>query len=214
MQFVNIDFPERIAMGAQSDAGWSTDLATSLAGFDFTNENWQDARHYFDLAFAIRNRVDYLLVRAHFHEVRGRARKFLFKDFLDFEVSTAEGLLLTDGLAPITANGTYYLHKRYGATNPYYRKITRPDSPISVFRTRSSTTTNITGAGAAVTYNTGEVAITGHMSGDTYAWGGTFKVPARYDIDRLPGVAINKEPGADGELLVQCDSIPVVEVKE
>ena len=214
MQFVNIDFPERIAMGAQSDSGWSTDLATNTAGFESTNEKWLNARHYFDLSFAIRNRVDYLLVRSHFHEVRGRARAFLIKDFLDFEVSTAEGQLLTTALAAVTANGTYYLFKKYGSVNPYYRKITRPDTPISVFRTRSSTTTNITGAGATVTYTTGAVAITGHAGGDTYSWSGTFKVPARYDIDRLPGVAINKEPGADGELIVQCDSIPVVEVKE
>lgn len=214
MEFVNVTFPDCIAMGAQSDAGWLTDVTSTTAGFDYTNQRWQDSRHYFDVSFAIRNRVDYLLVRSHFHEVRGRARKFLIKDFLDFQCAASEGVLLTTALVAPAANGTFYLHKRYGSTSAYYRKITRPDSPIIVYRTRSAVTTNITGAGAAVTYTTGEVVITGHMSGDTYSWAGTFKVPARYDIDRIPGVAINKEPGADGELLVTCDSIVIVEVKE
>ena len=214
MEFVNVAFPDCIAMGAQSDAGWLTDVTSTTSGFDYTNQRWQDSRHYFDVSFAIRNRVDYLTVRSHFHEVRGRSRKFLIKDFLDFQCAASEGLLFTTALVAPAANGTFNLHKKYGSTNPYYRKITRPDSPIIVYRTRSAVTTNITGAGAAVTYTTGEVVITGHMSGDTYSWSGAFKVPARYDIDRMPGVAINKEPGAGGELLVTCDSIVIVEVKE
>lgn len=214
MNFVNVTFPDCIAMGAQSDAGWLTDLATSAGGYDFANQVWQDSKHYFDVSFAVRNATDYRLVRTHFHEVRARANKFPFKDFLDFEATATAGKLLTLAYAAVSANGTYYLHKQYGAVNPYYRKITRPDSPVAVFRTRSAVTTNITGAGAAVTYTTGAVAITGHMSGDTYSWSGTFKVPCRYDLDRLPAVAVNKEPGADGELLVTCDSIPIVEVKE
>lgn len=214
MSLIAVNFPERIAFGAASEPVWLTDIAAVSSGFEVTNQRWQDAQHVFDVSLSIRNKTDYLLVRSHFHEVRGRANTFLFKDFLDYEVSESEGSLLTMAYASVTANGTYYLHKKYGSTNPYFRKITRPDSPIQVFRTRASVTTNITGIGAAVTYTTGAVAITGHMSGDTYAWSGTFKVPCRYGSDRLPGAAINKEPGEDGELLVQCDSISVVEVKE
>ena len=41
---------------------------------------------------------------------------------------------------------------------------------------------------------------------------GEFRVPCRYDTDRLPAVAINRR--ADDELLVECPSIPLVEVNE
>lgn len=215
MQFVNIPFPECIAFGAQSDAAWSTDLAAVLSGHEIANQKWQDTRHFYDVSFAVRTRTDYLLVRTHFHQVRGRAKSYPFKDFLDFEVSAAEGVLLSAAGAVISANGTYYLHKRYGSGgDAYNRRITRPDTPIQVLRTRSGVTTNIVGSGAAVTYTTGAVVITGHAGGDTYAWSGTFVVPCRYDTDRLPAAAINKQGGEDGELLVDCASIPIVEVRE
>ncbi len=214
MVFVDVAFPDRIAMGAQSDAEWSTALTAVVGGQESTNENWEDALHRFDASLSVRTATTYALARTHFHEVRGRARKFPFKDFLDFRVTTAQGKLLdATGVEP-AANGTYRLHKRYGSTNPWDRRITRPDTPIQVFRTRAAVTTDITGAGAAVTYAGGTVVISGHVAGDTYTWSGTFKVPCRYDIDRLPAAAINKQPAPGGDLLVDCGPIPICEVRE
>lgn len=214
MSYINIPFPDCIAFGAESNVLWLTHIAQSIGGQDFSSPNWQDNKHAFDVSFAVRTASDYADVRAHFNEVRGMANTFPFKDHLDFTVTVAQGVLLTLALVAPTADGTFYLHKKYGSTNPYYRQITRPDTPVSVFRTRAAVTTDITGAGAAVTYTTGAVAITGHVAGDTYTWSGTFMVPCRYDTDRLPAAIINKEGTEDGELLVSCGSIPVVEVRE
>lgn len=211
MEFIDIDFPECLALGAQSDPSWSTTLVEMIGGLESTNQNWADARHKFDVSLTARPVSEYHAAREHFHEARGRAKKWPFKDFLDFEVTQANGVLLdANGVAP-AANGTFNLHKTYGTVDPYKRRITRPDSPAQVFRTRSAVRTNITGAGAVVTHAGGTVAITGHQSGDTYDWTGTFKVPCRYDIDRLPAAAINK---SDGELVVNCGPIPICEVKE
>lgn len=214
MSYIDIPFPDCIAFGAQSDAVWSTDIVEMIGGWEFPNENWQDNRHEFDGSLTVRTVSDFALVRTHFNEIRGRGNTFPFKDYLDFTVTMAQGVLLTLALVAPAANGTFYLHKKYGSTNPYYRRITRPVSPIQVFRTRSAVTTDITGAGAAVTYTTGAVAITGHMSGDTYSWSGQFMVPCRYGTDKLRASIINKEPGQNGELLVSCDAIPIIEVRE
>jgi uncharacterized protein (TIGR02217 family) len=211
MQFVDVPFPDCIAFGATFDPVWSTTVVPVIGGQESTNENWEDAKHNFEISFAARPVSDYQALRAHFHEVRGRANSFPVKDYLDFQVTTSQGRLLSSAGAAPSANGTYNLHKRYGSTNPYDRRITRPDTPIQVFRTRASVTTDITGAGAAVTYAGGTVAITGHASGDTYTWSGTFKVPSRYDVDRLPSAVINK---SDDELVVDCGPVPVVEVFE
>lgn len=214
MNFLSVTFPERIAFGAQSEPNWSTEISEVLSGREMANENWEDARHKFDVSFAIRTVSDYQLVRQHFHEVRGRANAFPFKDFLDFTVTTAQGLLIDDAGAVPVANGTYHLARRYGSTNPYDRLITRPDNPIHVFRTRSAVTTDITGVTGVVTYAGGTVVISSHVAGDTYTWSGTFKIPCRYDTDKLPGIAENKEPAHDGELWVTVSSIPICEVRE
>jgi uncharacterized protein (TIGR02217 family) len=212
MSFVNTPFPDCIAFGAQSDPMWSTNIPVSAGGFEKANQNWEEVRHAYDVSFAVRTASEYKLIRTHFNEIRGRANHYPFKDYLDFEVSTSEGRLLSAAGAAPAADGSFQLHKRYGSTNAYDRKITRPDSPIAVWRTRSAVTTNIVGAGAAVTYTTGVVAITGHVGGDTYSWSGTFKVPVRYDTDRLPAAIINRHNAE--ELLVDCSSIPLVEVRE
>lgn len=207
LTLIAADFPERIAFGAQSDPQWSTNLVALGSGFESANQNWQDCRHAFDVSFAVRVLSDYQLIRAHFHQARGRARAFLFKDFLDYTATQAEGVLTATG----TAN-QYQMHKRYGSgADVYDRRITRPRNPVLVYRTRTGTTTTIT---PTVDYDTGLVTVSGHVSGDTYAWAGEFRVPCRYDTDRLPSAAVNREPGPTGELFVQCDAIPVVEVRE
>lgn len=209
-------FPEKISFGAQADPMWSTVIVETVGGREQSIQNWADARHRYDVSLAVRTASDYQAVRTHFHTVRGRANAFLFRDHLDYTVTSDAGKVLsaTTGAA-ITANGTYQLFKRYGSgSEAYDRKVTRPDSPIRVLRTRGGSTTDIVGAGAAVTYTTGAVVITGHSTGDTYAWDGNFMVPCRYDSDSLPSVIVNKQPGAAGQLLVRVDRIPVVEVRE
>lgn len=210
MQFVDIEFPRRIAFHATAEAQWSTGLTSLLSGFETTNQNWSQTRHAYDVGLAVRTASDYLLVKTHFHAMRGRAKSFPFLDPIDFKVSQADGVL--------TASGSdWQMFYRYGSGDGAYdRKITRPRTgTVAVFRTRSGVTSNVTGS-ATITYTTGIVAISGDADGDTYAWSGEFFVPCRYDVDRLPGAIIDKQPpGRDApELLVACDSIPMLEVLE
>lgn len=208
MEFVDLPFPERIAFNAKAEASWQTTLTTLLSGFESTNQEWSQTRHFYDAGLAIRVASEYLDVKAHFHAVRGKAKKFPFLDPIDHTVSQAAGVL--------TASGSdWQMFYRYGSGGTAYdRKITRPKSgTIAVFRTRSAVTTNITGS-CSIDYTTGLVTISGHVSGDTYEWSGQFFVPCRYDIDRLPAVIVNKQGGEGGELFVDCDSVPIVEVKE
>ncbi len=188
-----------------------TALTALLSGFEATNQNWSQTRHAYDAGLAVRVASDYLAVKAHFHAMRGRARSFPFLDPIDHAVAQAAGVVVAEQGSPNDMQMFY----RYGSgSTAYDRKITRPKSgTVAIFRTRSAVTTNITGS-STIDYTTGIVAVTGHVAGDTYAWSGEFYVPCRYDIDRLPGVIINKEPGPAGELYVDCDSIPIVEVRE
>lgn len=210
MDFVDIEFPRRIAFHATAEAQWMTQLAALSSGFEMTNQNWSQTRHAYDVGLSIRTASDYLLVKMHFNAMRGRAKSFPFLDPIDHTVAQSAGVLAASG-------SNWQMFYRYGSGDSLYdRKITRPRSgTVAVFRTRSGATTNVTGS-ATITYTTGLVAITGHVSGDTYAWSGEFFVPCRYDVDRLPGAVIDKQPPgrAIAELLVDCDSIPMLEVRE
>lgn len=206
MEFVDTPFPERIAFQAKAEAMWQTTLTAVLSGFEATNQNWAHTRHAYDAGLAVRVASDYLLVKTHFHMMRGRAKAFPFTDPIDHAVVQSAGVLLPSG-------SNWQMFYRYGSGGESYdRKITRPKTgTLTVFRTRADVTTTIT---PTITYTTGVVVIGDHVADDAYAWSGDFFVPCRYDIDRLPGVIVNKQPGPNGELFVECDSIPIVEIRE
>lgn len=208
MEFVDIPFPERIAFNAKADTAWLTTVTSLLSGFESTNQEWSQNRHFYDAAPAIRVASEYLLVKTHFNSVRGKAKSFPFTDPIDHVVTQAAGVLAASG-------SDWQMYYRYGSGGSAYdRKITRPKTgTVAVYRTRSGSTTNIT-AGCTISYTTGLVTISGHVAGDTYAWSGQFFVPCRYEIDRLPGAIVNKQGGEGGELFVDCDSVPIWEVRE
>jgi uncharacterized protein (TIGR02217 family) len=213
LEFVDIQFPHRIAMGAQRRPGWRTSLAQSLGGFESTNQDWSRARHSYDISFAVRTGTDYQAVASHFHQMRGRFRYFPFKDVLDYRAEASNGVLLDESGSPTVG---YQLAKRYGSGSyAWDRPITRPRTgTVAVYRTRAGNTVNIT-AQSTITYTTGMVVIapTVYQPGDVLSWSGEFYVPCRYDLDDLPAVIVDKHAGS-GEFLVRCDSIPIVEVRE
>lgn len=211
MIFKNVEFPRCISMGAQVILGWNTALAQTVAGFENANQNWANARNSYDVSLAVRTETDYALVRNHFHSVRGRGFAFPFRDPLDHKVDGSNGILMDRGDSPAS---TFQLGKRYGTgADAWERRITRPmgDPMPVVYRTRAGV---VSVASAVVVLSTGVVTVNGHQAGDTYTWAGRFFTPCRYDTDQLPGVIVDREGGLDGDLLVQCSSIPIVEVRE
>lgn len=211
MDFVDIPFPRRLAFGAQSEAEWSTNVVITGGGQMSTNRNWTHARHRYDISLAVRTVADYQEVRAHFHSVRGRAKSFPFRDPLDYECTQATGVLIEAESTDSPTSDDWQLAKRYGTgADAWDRKITRPSVGVVIYRTRSSV---VSVATATVSLTTGLVSIIGHLAGDTYTWTGTFDVPCVYSADTLPGVAIDRQPGG-GALLVQCESIQLLEVRE
>lgn len=213
MIFRDVEFPRCVSMGAQVNPGWSTALAVTAAGWESANQNWAQARSAYEVGLAVRTSSDYAAVRAHFHSVRGRAYSFPFEDPLDHEVDGADGILIDAGSSPA---GLFRLGKRYGELAfGWERRITRPKpTPApTIYRTRSSVTSDATGD-ATIDFETGMVDMAGHQPGDIYAWEGEFWTPCRYDTDRLPSVIVNREPGTTGELLVECASIQLLEVRE
>lgn len=213
MTYVDLQFPPRIAMGAQRRPGWKTSVVAVASGREDTDQVWSKARHRYDVGLAVRTVDDYETVQDHFHTMRGRAKSFPFKDAVDYRVEASRGVLSTDGGSPTE----YQLGKAYGTGGDrYVRAITRPRSGyVTIYRTRGGVTTDISSS-CSVSYTTGIVVVTAAgavIGGDTLSWSGQFWVPCRYDTDELPTIVVDRNPGG-GALLVRCDSIPIVEVRE
>jgi len=212
MEFLDILFPPHIAMGAQRRVRWKTSIVQVQSGQEFSNQEWSKAQHTFDVGFAVRTAIDYDQIVQHFHSVRGRARSFPLKDTLDYLVTVDRGVVVDKGGSPTEL----YLAKQYGSgASAYKRQITRPVvATIAVYRLRVGVTTNIT-ASSTISATAGTIVIAGGvvLIGDVLSWSGQFLVPCRYDADDLPALIVDRQPGAR-ELLVRCDGIPIVEVRE
>jgi len=122
--FINVPFPECLAFGAISTPEWKTTLAENQGGWTHANQVWSQCKHSYDVSTAVRLLSDYQMVVEHFNEVRGRANTFPFQDPMDSAVGPERGVAL------YVSPGVFQLGKRYGAVNPYYRKITRPVGPV------------------------------------------------------------------------------------
>lgn len=205
MAYYSVEFPRRIAMGALRQSDWATFVNKTFGGYANRNINRSSAYHSWDISLAIRTARDYEIVVQHFHQMRGQANSFPFKDRLDNTVTTAEGVLT------LVTGSTYQMYKVYGSTNPFNRKITRPTSgTVKVYRTRTGSTTQIS---PTINYSTGQVTVTGHQAGDTYTWSGDFMVPCRYATDSLPGAIIDRQHQS-GDYWVQTESIIIEEDPE
>ena len=175
-------FPDRIATGAEGGPAFSTTKVYTRSGQRYANRNWQYPLPNYTIDQPAKKPGDFVELRAFFYNVAGAFGGFRFKDWTDYtdeEDGVPCGIFST-----VVAGSVYQMVKRYvlGA-NTFLRPIQKPVSgTVKVFRTRSAVTTDITGS-STVDTTTGRVTVTGHLSGDTYAWTGEFDVPVALQDD-------------------------------
>ena len=192
MAFYEIQFPSSVSFGAQGGPGYRTDVVVVSSGAETRNVTWAQARRRYDVSFAARLPTASDAVKAFFHNMRGRAHGFRFKDWTDFSAVAAEGKFVALG-------GTQFqAYKRYTSGSQTYDRIIQ----------KGIATWSITGGTlSAIDYNTGIVTMT---SGTPTAWAGSFDVPCRFDTDELSGVIIDRSSSG---LIVGWQSIPIVEIR-
>ena len=205
MAFFDERFPDDIAQGATGGPRWKTTAVESAGGYRWANRDWSDALHYFEVSQAIKSREAFERVRAFFYVVAGRFDAFRFKDFSNYRVGQAAGVLQA-----IVAGTTYQMFKaeRFGARE-YLRRILKPvNGTVTVYRTRTGVTTAIS---PAIDYTTGVVTVSGHVSGDTYAWSGEFDVPVNFTDDSMETA---QQVGPDQGMLMSWPSIQLRETRD
>ncbi len=207
--FLDILFPTSISVDAVgSGSGFNTLVHTSASGFEQRNINWSLSRGTWNVAHVVKTQSQYDEIQA-FHRVSfGKAHTWRFKDFADYR-ATDSSLGTGDG-----SETAFQLRKVYSvASFTYARTITKPEfGTVQVYDNGSLQTP---GTHYALDYTTGIVTFVtppadGHVITATFR----FHCHCRFDIDQL-SARIVYPPGDDqSRLLVTCESIPIVEIKE
>jgi uncharacterized protein (TIGR02217 family) len=154
MSFVETRINEIIGAVLYDTAGgplFSTDVVVVQSGFEKRNINWNEGRGRWELGERRLTRAELQAVIDFYRAMRGRAFGFRFKDWADYAVTTAEGVL---DLGVGTGKPTYQLYREYVEdTATDRRKIVKPVDPITVYLNASPE------AGASVDYTTGIVTM-------------------------------------------------------
>ncbi len=106
-------FPEDISYGSSGGPGFNTDLVVSASGWESANENWSQSRCEFDVSHGLKNQAQLDNLISFFRVCSGRAGRFRYKDWLDYQVTTSNGRI-GSGIGDGTP-GPHQLRKRYTA---------------------------------------------------------------------------------------------------
>lgn len=132
-------FPDDISYGSQGGAAFETNVVVYGSGYEQRNPRWPVARHKYDVAHGLESQEQLNTLVQFFHIAQGRAFPFRFKDWADYQASSASnvsgtGQCNSDAIG--TGRASYALYKKYGPLSgsgggspPYaLRRITKPVS--------------------------------------------------------------------------------------
>jgi len=101
-------FPDNIAFGAVVGPTYQTVVTPVYSGREARAIAWTQSRCRFDVGRRLMNASDTATIDAFFRSVKGRANGFRIKDWTDYTVTTANGLLVATA-----APGVFQLAKTY-----------------------------------------------------------------------------------------------------
>lgn len=174
--FNDLRLPEDLEVGAAYGPEYVTDISPSQSGQEKRNRV-RDALCVGDLAYAPRLAENYPELLKFFRACNGRWNSFRFKDYTDFAVSLAEGVVR--GI-----DSTHFqLQKKYAAGSHYdLRDIQQPIAGI-VLKNSGGTLTLTTDY--TLDTATGIVTTATSKTAGNLTWSGEFDNAVRFDTDRM-----------------------------
>ncbi len=196
--FHEVQFPPKVAYGASGGAEFNTSIATTFAGFEQRNVNWQKARGRWDVSTGLKTKADMDVVQAFFRARYGKAYGFRFKDWSDYQ-ALEQSLGTGNGAQTAFQLAKTYVSGAYG----YSREISKPVSGTVKIYLNSV----LQSAGFSVDHATGMVTFTvAPGAGVMVSADFDFDVPVRFDTDALL-------VRADAPGIFVWDAIPIVEIR-
>lgn len=183
--FDDVQFPIAIGRGAIVSPRFSTDIATTLSGYEKRNSDWADARLEFDAGPGIRSEEELRSLIAFFRARRGAAKGFRFSDPYDHSSNNmVDPPTATDQMLG-TGNGDearFQLVKNYGedGEEAQQRLITRPVRPSILVAVNGAVVSNWSlGPLGQIIFDIAPAA------GAEITAGFLFDVPVRFAEDQL-----------------------------
>jgi uncharacterized protein (TIGR02217 family) len=199
MTFINQRLPTQVEIGAIRRDPEDIEIVRTDGGWEHRNARQSQSLLEFEIAYPMSTREGsvYTQVRNFYKVARGALNPFRFRDISDYKL---EASIIGTGNASQTQ---FQITKSYTVgSETFARKITRPVSPVQVFRDGTLVT-----SGVSVNYDTGLVTFTSPPgTGVVVTVTGEFDVPVRFD-----GVFTMNQYSAD---LDKIETIGLVEVRE
>lgn len=211
-----------IIYGTSGGPEFSTDVIILGSGHEKRNQNWDQAKGEWEYGDRKLSGTELAVIVKFFRARKGRAQGFRFKDWGDYSVTVAEGILGTSGLG--TGTATYQLYKQYASgSDKDFRIIRKPVAgTVKVFK--NGVQAPSTGFGSvAIDTTSGIVTFTATSGGafpissDVLTWSGEFDVAVRFNTDQLKhrfDSARISQPGIVAEPYFYLSSLPIVEIRQ
>jgi uncharacterized protein (TIGR02217 family) len=172
-------FPDKPSFQLTGGPGFSTSIAELDSGLEFSNRNWDQARHQYVVSFDARKPEVVNDLLGFFYGVGGMHGYFRLKDWLDYRDTDPGGYVATStaGVFAVIDATHHQMVKRYTCGALVHNRTIR--KPVSG-------KVSVTGGGT-LDYTTGIVT-----GGAPSAWSGEFDVPVRFNTDVMRAVIINR----------------------
>lgn len=204
-------FPDNISYGSVGGPKYNTTLVIVDSGREYANINWNNARHEFNAAMGVRSTSELSDLIRFFHNCKGRAHHFRYKNWLDYKSCDVEDVITPLDQIFGVGNGTlkdfqlvknYTLYEIQELSYVYTVKKPVPNTIVVAI----DGITKIKDIDYTIDYTTGIVTfITAPSSNSILTWGGEFDIPCRFDIDELQVSLDFYQHGST--------NIPIVEVR-
>lgn len=180
---LEIRLPEVYKAGMVGGPVFNTDVIEVDSGYEWRNDSSSGiAIREYEIEY-IKDLDEAEQLSDFFHVVRGRSYSFRFKDWLDYQVTTGNGLIgdgTGDGVTTV-----YQLYKRYSfggsSLDRIIQKLVAGTVQIYVNGVLQTITTHYT-----INMNTGIVTfLSAPTNGHVIAWSGEFDVPVRFTTDKF-----------------------------
>ncbi len=177
MSFAEVRFPTDISYGSAGGPTFSTDVVTSVNGYEQRNINWDNARLNYNVAYGVKSETQLATLIAFFRARKGKAIGFRFKDWTDYK---GVGEIIGTG---DNAETDFQLIKTYtSGSDEEIRAISKPvAATVSIYfdaveQTSGWTVDTTTGVITFDTAPANNIEITADFE---------FDVPVRFNTDQI-----------------------------
>lgn len=197
MIFCEERFPVDISYGSSGGPIYATDITALANGYEQRNINWQYPKSKYNIAPGIKNAEQMAQLLAFFHNMRGRALGFRYKDWADFRAHN-QHIAIADGI-----NSSFQLYKTYRVGEMQMQRIIKKPVPNTLMIYLDG----VVEEGVAIDYEKGLLTFNDvPEQGAVITANFEFDVPVRFETDHLNSSIENYETFLTAE-------IPLIEIR-